>query len=42
MSVLVNVRMSKIMRMSLKVGVRMYETYANRRTLYSILKRKQS
>ena len=29
----VNVRMSKIVRMPIKVGVRMYATYANCRTL---------
>ena len=35
MSVLVNVRMSKIMRTLVKVGVRTYATYANCRTLLS-------
>ena len=33
MSVRVNVRMSKILLTSIKVGVRTYMTYANRRTL---------
>ena len=34
MSVRVNVRMSKIMRRPIKVGVRRYATYANGRTLH--------
>ena len=33
MSVLVKVRISKIMRTPIKVGIRMYVTYANFRTL---------
>ena len=35
MSVLVNVRMSKIMDTPIQVGVRTYATYANCRTLLS-------
>ena len=35
MSLLVNVRMSKIMGTPIKVGVRTYATYANCRTLLS-------
>ena len=37
MSVRVNVRMSQIMRMPIKVGGRMYPTYANCRTLKKVV-----
>ena len=34
MSIYVNVHMSKILFMTIKVGIPMYATYVNRQTLY--------